>query len=237
MRHPRSESGSASNAAKKPVIFLLGPTAVGKSELGLALAHRIDAEIISADSMQIYRGMDIGTAKPSKQARFRVRHHLLDLRAPSREFSAHEYRLKALHALQVISSRGKMPLVIGGSGLYVRALIEGLSGQPGKNTAYRRRLEAEIKVRGIARLYRRLEKIDAATASSIDPRNQRRVIRALEIYQQSKQAPTAWYRNRETLEFLGYQPILFGLERDREVLYDRITKELIKCFDVGWLRK
>ncbi len=156
---------------------LVGPTAVGKSAVALALASELDAEIVSADSMQVYRGMDIGTAKPSAEDRARVRHHLIDVVEPSESFDVARYRELALAAIADMRARGKTPLVVGGSGMYLRALTEGVFDGPSADPIFRERLENL----DAATLHSRLAELDAAAAKNIGMHNKRRLIRALEV--------------------------------------------------------
>ena len=236
-----------------PVLFIVGPTASGKSALALELAKRLGGEIISADSMQVYRGMDIGTAKPSKEERARVPHHLLDILPPSKSFSAFEYRKLALEKIREIVRRGKLPIVAGGSGLYVRALLRGLDERPGGNPRLRRRLEAEIKRKGLASVFRRLEKADPAAAAKVDSQNARRVIRALEIWEarkKKKPGPFASLRMRpscchpeeaegrrriskQSLRALGFEPVVVGILKDRAELYAAIHGRVEEMFRRG----
>ena len=216
-----------------PVLFLVGPTASGKSSAALVLARKLNAEIISADSMQVYRGMDVGTAKPSPDERQIVPHHLIDILDPSENFSVHEFRIRALDALRDITGRKKLPMVVGGTGLYVRALIQGLSGQPGGSEVLRRELEAEAQEKGLEPLYRELSDQDAAAAAAIKPGDKRRILRALEIIRLSGKKPSDWYRAREPLSTLGYRPLVFGIQRDRTWLYEKINERVETMFHQG----
>jgi tRNA dimethylallyltransferase len=168
------------NRAAAPLLALVGPTASGKTEAGIELAERLGAEIVSADSMVLYRGMDVGTAKPTPLQRERVLHHLLDVVDPGERFSVARYQMLAAAALRSIGERGAVPLLIGGSGLYFRAVVDGLAF-PGTDPHIRRTLEAEAGAAGPRTLYRRLEAFDPAAAQKIEPRNARRTVRALEV--------------------------------------------------------
>ena len=173
------------------VLFsIVGPTASGKSALAVALAKKLGGEILSADSMLVYKGMDIGTAKPTKKERGGIPHHGLDLIPPTKSFSVFAYRQFALKAIRDILKRGKVPIVAGGTGFYVRALLEGLSPLPGTHAALRRELEREALEKGLPALYKRLLKLDPPRAKAIGPHNQRRIIRALEIYLVSGKKPS-----------------------------------------------
>ena len=219
---------------KKPdILFLVGPTASGKSGLAVALAKRLNGEIISADSMLIYKGMDIGTAKLTKKERQGVRHHGIDLIPPTRNFSVFAYRRFALKTIKDVVKRGKLPIVTGGTGFYVRALLEGLSPQPGANAAIRRKLEAEAKESGLPALYQRLLKVDRKRALQIGTHNQRRIIRALEIYLISGRKPSQPSEKSPGLRKLGYKPLVLGLHRQRQALYQTINQRVDQMFRKG----
>jgi tRNA dimethylallyltransferase len=166
--------------ATPPLLALVGPTASGKTETGFELARTRGAEICSVDSMLVYRGMDVGTAKPSGEQRSAVPHHLLDLAEPSERFTVARFQEAAHEAVDDVRSRGRSPVLVGGSGLYFRALVDELSF-PGEDAAVRQELEAEADDVGLDALYRRLRAVDPLGASRIDPANRRRIVRALEV--------------------------------------------------------
>ncbi|MCM8776129.1 MAG: tRNA (adenosine(37)-N6)-dimethylallyltransferase MiaA [Candidatus Omnitrophica bacterium] len=222
---------------KPLVIFLVGPTATGKSKIAIRIARRLGGEILSADSMQVYRGMDIGTAKPSQAERRRVPHHLIDIVPASRSFSAFDYRKKAIKKIREVIRRGNIPIVVGGSGLYVRVLIQGLSGQPGAYPNIRRVLEKQARDHGVSFLYEKLLKIDPVRATQIQPRDKRRIIRALEIYEASGKRPSDWYQGRKTLASLGFHPRVIGIKKPRELLYAEIQKRVDTMFRQGLVRE
>ena len=211
------------------VVFLVGPTGSGKTELSLLLAKRLGGEIISADSMLVYRGMDIGTAKPAPAEQRKVRHHLIDLVSPRSYFSVYLHRQRAFEAIQQILKRGKIPLIVGGSGLYVNAIWKGLSNIPGQG----RKIYAP---RG-GNLYERLRRLDPALANRIHPHDQRRILRALAIAKSSGKVPSEWYGRRESLTDLGYSPRVFGITRDREEIYERINQRVKTMFRQGLIRE
>jgi tRNA dimethylallyltransferase len=185
LSHPVSNSGRGSEGRPlHRLIAVIGPTAAGKSELSLRLARALDGEIISADSMQLYRGMDIGTGKLGPGERGGVPHHLLDIWDVTEPASASEYQRLARAAIVDITGRGKTPILVGGSGLYVRAVIDNLEF-PGTDPEVRARLEAELAEIGPASLYARLASLDAAAAAAILPGNGRRIVRALEVIELS----------------------------------------------------
>lgn len=164
-------------------VLLLGPTACGKSALALSLAQHLPLEIVSIDSAQVYRGLDIGTAKPSAAERAQVPHHLLDLREPNQPYSAADFVRDATRVIGEINARGRLPLVVGGTMLYARALRGGLSDLPPADAAVRTRIEAEAKSLGWPRLHERLARIDPATAARLPPNDSQRIQRALEVFE------------------------------------------------------
>ncbi len=218
---------------KPRVLFLAGPTGSGKSDLALPLAGLLKGEIISADSMQVYRGMDIGTAKPSAEEQRAIPHHLIDICEPTQLFSVYEYRELALQKIREITGRGKVPLIVGGTGLYVRAILEGLSNQPGASPEIRRRLDLEVERSGLPLLYERLQGIDPAAAEKIKPGDQKRIVRALEIYELSGKTPTEWFQTKQPLTDFGFEPVVVGVTWPRDMLYARIEKRVDQMFERG----
>jgi len=212
------------------VIAIVGPTAVGKSELALHLAQYFPIEIISADSRQVYRYMDIGTNKPSPAERASVPHHVIDVIEPDQDFSLAMYHQLAIEALRAIQQRGKLPLLVGGSGLYVWSLVEGWKiPQVPPDQKRRRQLEARAEQEGSQSLYQELQDIDPTAAAKINPSNTRRIIRALEIYHTLGQHPSQLQR-KEAPVF----PILFiGLTRGRSELYRKIDWRVDKMIQMG----
>ncbi|MDI3256308.1 MAG: tRNA (adenosine(37)-N6)-dimethylallyltransferase MiaA [Kyrpidia sp.] len=215
-----------------PVLFIVGPTATGKSEAAIRVAQRIGGEIISADSMQVYRGMDIGTAKVPIDERREVPHHLIDVVDPDEPFTVVDYQKRALQAIEEVSRRGKRAVVAGGTGLYVKSLTDGLDFSPaGEDMEYRRTLKAVAEREGPEALYRQLEAVDPATASRLHPHDLRRVIRALEVYHLTGR-PMSRVAGRKPVPI---RPVMFGLTMDREALYDRINRRVLEMIDRGWI--
>ncbi len=205
------------------VLFVVGPTAVGKSALALHLALAFNGEIVNADSRQVYRSMDIGTAKPSPGNRERVRHHLIDILDPDQDFSLAVFLHMAREAVQDIQNRGKLPIVAGGTGQYVWALLEGWQvPHVPPHARIRRELEDEARRDGADALYQRLREVDPQTASMMDPRNLRRVIRALEIYLTVGVAPSSLRRKQAP----PYHSFIIGLTLDRKALYGKIDRRV-----------
>jgi len=201
------------------IIAIVGPTAVGKSKLALSLAQAFDGEIVNADSRQVYRYMDIGTAKPSLEEQRSVPHHLIDIVEPNETFSLALYQPLAHKAIEDILRRDKLPLLVGGSGLYVWSLMEGwrIPKVP-PNPHFRRQMEQEAAKEGVGSLHRQLQQIDPEAAKKIDPRNVRRVIRALEVYE-ATHTPFSQLQRKEPPPF---DTLILGLTTQRDELYRRI---------------
>lgn len=205
----------------KPLIVLTGPTAVGKTELSLKIAKQINAEIVSADSMQVYKYMDIGTAKPSPEERKAIPHHLIDVVEPDQEFSVADYQRLFQQTVASIYAGGKLPLVTGGTGLYIRACIQGFDLEPGGPLpSLRRELKEQIEKHGSHYLYQRLVDVDSEAAAKIHPNDQRRVVRALEVFLSTGVPISKLQRNRSSN--FKYKVIYIFLNRNRDELYHRI---------------
>jgi tRNA dimethylallyltransferase len=224
---------SAPEGETRPwVIFLVGPTGAGKSALAAELALRLPAEILSADSRLLYRGLDIGTDKPSPETRARIPHHLIDVADPDRPWSLAEFKAAALLCIRQIAARGRLPLCVGGTGQYVRALLEGWEIPPAvPSRDLRTRLEDRAAREGAAVLYTELEKADPAAAAKIDPRNARRVIRALEVVLSTGE-PFSAQRRRGPVEF---RPLVIGLALPRPELYVRADARIDAMIAAGWI--
>ncbi|MFZ2640786.1 MAG: tRNA (adenosine(37)-N6)-dimethylallyltransferase MiaA [Verrucomicrobiia bacterium] len=205
--------------------FLVGPTAVGKTTVALELARRLDAEIVSADSMQVYRGMDIGTAKSSPAERAAVPHHLIDVVEVSERFDVARYVTLANAAVADIRHRGKTPLIVGGTGLYLRALTEGLSEAPDADPA----LRAELEAMGREGVLEELRRIDPEAAGRIGPHNFRRLVRALEICRLTGRKNSELRREWDPSRL----PLMHGLDRDRADLYARCDMRVEAMFRAG----
>lgn len=212
------------------VVAVLGPTASGKSGLALRLAERFGGEIVSADSAQVYRGADLGTAKPSAEERARVPHHLIDVRDLDEDFSLADFQALAGAALRDIHARGRLPILVGGTGLYVRGLLEGytLSATP-PDPALRQALQA----RDVEDLVRDLRSRDPVSADRIDPRNRRRVERALEVCLQTGRPFSEGSRTAPT----GYRSLKLALRVERTVLVERIDRRLREMVQAGWVEE
>lgn len=214
--------------------FLTGATAVGKTEIGLVLAQRLGAEIISLDSMTIYRGMDIGTAKPSVEQQAVVPHHLIDIINPDQEYSINGY-LEAVHAkIAEIRGRGNEVLFVGGTPLYLKALLRGLNSGPPANWELREAIEAEVAEIGNQALYERLEQLDPVAASQIHPNDTRRLIRAVEVFRATGQ-PISHHQLHFEQGNTAEACRVFVLQRPREEQYDRINRRVDGMIESGLL--
>lgn len=208
------------------VIALVGPTAVGKSAVAVELAQSLGAEIVSCDSMQVYCGMPVLSQAPTHAQRAQVQHHLIDCIEPTDSFSAGAFRRMAAPIIDRILSRGKRALIVGGTGLYLRSLTEGLCDAPPADLKIRERLWSECQGAGSATLYNRLQGVDSTAASRIHPNDARRIIRALEVFALTGKPISSWWRQAGA-ELLRGQVTVIALERDREELYRRIDDRLL----------
>lgn len=218
---------------KKTVIFIVGPTAVGKSEVAVELAKKIKAEIISCDAMQVYKDMDIITQQPPKRLMNQVPHHLIGILRPDKNFSVADFRKMATAKIKGIHKRKKIPVVVGGSGLYVKGLLDGLFPSPPADEKLRNRLLGEEKTKGKGFLYERLKIIDPPTASRVHPNDLRRIIRALEIYKKTKTPVSVLKRYTKGLLTEGYNIEMLGLTMPREQLYKRADERVDEMFKAG----
>lgn len=234
MPSPQNDILTKKLVAEKPLVVLVGPTAVGKSDLAIELAERLNGEIISADSRLIYRGMDIGTAKPSAEDRARIKHHLIDVSTPDEAWTLSRFQRTANKVIKEIHSRNKLPIFVGGTGQYVRAVIEGwdipkVKPQP----ELRKSLERWADDIGRDELHKRLMILDPISGAKIDPTNLRRTIRALEVIlttgklfsEQKGQSPPP------------YQILIVGLERPRSELYARVDTRINKMLEAGLIEE
>lgn len=225
-----------SNGDARPrAIALMGPTASGKSAYALALAERLDGEIVSVDSALVYRGLDIGAAKPTREEQARVPHHLVDVRAPWQPYSAAEFATDARAVIEGIVARGRMPILAGGTGLYFRALIEGLSDMPEADEAMRARLNDEAQERGWAALHAELAIVDPAAAARIHATDAQRIQRALEVHRLSGRAISSWQREARGQRLPLKVLRLVLSPPDRAVLHARIERRFDTMLEDGFL--
>lgn len=213
-------------------MVIVGPTASGKTALSLALAEKFEGEIVNCDSVALYREFDIGTAKPSPAERARAPHHLFDFVDPTQHVTAGEYARQARQVLAEIKSRRHLPIVVGGTGLYLRALLEGLFPGPQRSEELRERLRKRVAERGSRYLHRILTRLDPAAAGRIHANDAPKLIRAIEVCLASRQKMTElWQQGREALQ--GFRILRLGLDPDRAPLYDRINQRASQMFDGG----
>jgi tRNA dimethylallyltransferase len=219
-----------------PLIVILGPTASGKSALGISLAERLGGEILVCDSTQVYRHFDIGTGKVPLAERRGIPHHLIDLVEPHEVFTAGEYRRRAIEVLEDVRRRGNLPIVTAGTGLYLRALLEGLAEAPERSEELRERLRKKATQHGPEHLHRVLARIDKEAATKIAPRDTQKIIRAIEIRKLAGKSVGEIHRSgRSPLE--GYRTIKIGLQPPREALYARINARVEAMIAAGWVNE
>jgi tRNA dimethylallyltransferase len=218
------------------VVVLLGPTGVGKSKLAMEWAEELGGEIISADSMQVYQYMDIGTAKPTLGDQKRVRHHLIDLVTPDQPFHAALYRTIGRKTIDQLYQEGKPIWVVGGTGLYIKTLTQGIFITPKIDPHMREVLKKEAKEKGTESLYERLKKVDTKTASYLHPHDLFRIIRSLEVFD-STGIPISFYREQHQFGDRPYEILKIGLEMNREMLYRRIEERVDQIVEKGLLKE
>jgi tRNA dimethylallyltransferase len=218
------------------LVVVLGPTASGKTALSLALAERFGGEIVSCDSVAMYREFDKGTAKPSPAERARVPHHFVDCVDPTQNVTAGEYARQARETLAEIKSRGRLPIVVGGTGLYLRALLEGLFAGPQRSEELRERLRERAAERGSEYLHRMLLRLDRVAAEKVHPNDAPKLIRAIEVCVASRQKMSEmWQQGRDPLQ--GFRIVRIGLDPERVALYERINQRAQRMFDEGLIEE
>lgn len=218
--------------SKPQVIVIVGPTASGKTSVSVELAKRINGEIISADSMQIYKEMNIGTAKVTKEEMQGIKHYLIDVISPDEAFNVTKYKKMAEEAIEEILKKGKTPIIVGGTGLYINTLVNGIEfTEVGEDKNFRDEMQKIAIEKGSKYLHDELRKIDSEAANIIDENNVRRVIRALEIYKVTGKTKTRL--DEESRKEVKYDYKIYGIETPREILYDRINKRVDKMLEEG----
>jgi len=217
---------------KKKIIFILGPTAIGKSAIAVYLARKIEAEVISCDSMQIYKGMNIITAKPSRVLTSKIRHHLIGLVPLGKDYDVSSFRRDVLKKVKVIISKGKIPLIVGGTGLYAAILINGIFEQKAGDNAIRDRLYELAKDKGNLYIYNQLKKKDPEAAGKIHPNDTRRIVRALEVFRVTGKPISLLQKNRRGLKE-EYDVRVFCINMPRDKLYKRIDARVERMFRQG----
>lgn len=221
---------------KPRIIFLLGPTAVGKTKLALRVAKKINAGIISCDSMQVYQGMDIISSKPPVSARKKVPHYLLDVISVKKEYNASLYRRSALKAIKTILSKAMTPLFVGGTGLYAGAVLDGIFKGPGEDTKIRKRLYAQAEKKGAKYLYQRLLRVDLQSAKKIHPNDLRRIVRALEVWMITRKPISQWQKQRRGI-IKDYDVEIYCFSLPRPELYERINQRVDQMFRKGLVKE
>lgn len=221
---------------KKPLIILTGPTAVGKTALSIELAKRINGEMISADSIQVYKKMNIGSAKISPDEMCGIPHHLIDVLDPKEDFNVVLFKEMALKALDTIYSKNKIPIVVGGTGFYIQALLNDISFEDTKISSYREELEIFVKEQGAHALHERLKDVDPVSYEKIHENNVKRVIRALEFYHDTGM-PISKHNEEQSLKKSPYNFVYFVLNDDRQKLYDRIELRIDEMMKQGLLQE
>jgi tRNA dimethylallyltransferase len=216
------------------ILTIVGPTASGKTKIGIRLADIFNGEIVSCDSRQVYRLLNIGTAKPTKIEQAEAVHHLIDLVNPDEKFTAAQYGEKAGEVIEDIINREKTPIIVGGSGLYLKALERGFFAGPGENTKIREKLKKEKEKLGKQHLYNRLKEIDEESASKIHPNDEVRITRALEVYELTGKPISYWQKSGEYKK-LKYKLVKFGLNWERKKLYERINQRVDQMIESGLL--
>jgi len=215
------------------VIVIVGPTAAGKTKIAAELAKRLSTEIISADARQIYIHLDIVTAKPEEELLKEIKHHMIDIITPDNYYSAANFKNAAENIIEELHSRDKIPIVVGGSGLYIKALTDGLTILPPRNTALRERLLDEERSKGKGYLYKILKEVDPEAAKKIDSNNTVRIVRALEVYYLTGKPLSQHHKDKSRLCKNEYSFYIFGLLWDRKKLYQRIDARVEKMLSKG----
>lgn len=220
--------------AEEPILVVAGPTATGKTAAAIALARHFDGEIVGADSVQVYRGFDIGSAKPTAEELGGVSHQLIDVIDPDEEIDAMRYAALADSAIAQIRGRGRLPIVVGGTGLWIRALLRGLVDLPPVDPELRRRLDAEARSKGSGSMHARLAQLDPITAAAVHPNDQMRIVRALEVFEQTG-IPLGELRKAHALGQDRYRATFVVLEMDRESHAERIRGRVDRMLEAGWV--
>ncbi len=225
-----SDQRSGTPGLELLAVLILGPTGSGKTALSSALAERFDGEIVSCDSVAVYRGMDAGTAKPTAEERARAPHHLVDIAEPDEPFTAGDYSRRARAAMSEIASRGRLPIVTGGTGLYLRALTEGLFAGPARQGDLRERLRRSAEIRSNGWLHRLLARLDPASAARIHANDTPKLVRAIEVCLAGRR-PMSQMMARDPLT--GFHLLRIGLNPPRDVLYERLNRRCAEMFAAG----
>ena len=226
-------------SAKPRAIFLMGPTASGKTDLAMAISDHLPVELVSVDSALVYRGLDIGSAKPTAEELARYPHHLIDICDPSESYSAGRFREDALAVMAEISGRGKIPLLVGGTMLYFRALLHGMAEMPAADPAFRAEIEARAEKEGWPALHRELERVDPQLAAELHPNHSVRIERALEVYHLTGKTMTRLRAEQESDALVEHYRIqqLAIVPRDRAILHQRIAQRFERMLENGFIEE
>lgn len=223
-------------SSEHPVVVIVGPTGSGKTEIAARLAPLFKGEIVTCDALQVYRGMDVGTAKATEDERRSLTHHMLDLRDPGEDFSAGEYQRLGRAAMEEIRARSRLPVIVGGSGLYLRALLDGFFEGPGRSQELRTRMRRICNHRGASMLHRALGRVDPHAAMRIQPSDSSRIIRAYEVFLLTGKT-MSWWQSQPRDRLKGYRWLKLGISWPREVLYQRIDLRVERMFDRGFVEE
>ena len=221
---------------KIAIIVLVGPTAVGKTEVGIELAKLLNTEIITADSMQIYRYLDIGTAKPTPEQQKLVKHYMIDVVNPDEPYNAAIYSQQAETSAMNLYQQNKVPVVVGGTGLYIRALLDGIFEQPKIDAEWRNKFKQENENKNSLELYAELQQVDTSAAAKIHPNDRRRIIRALEVFYYFH-VPISQLQKEQREQGTRFQPYHFGLKMEMNSLYIRIDSRVERMLNQGWIEE
>lgn len=215
-----------------PIIFIVGPTGVGKSAVALELAQSMKTQIVSCDAMQVYKEIAIANDKPSEEDLKKVPHHMIGCVSVVDDYDVARYRKEAITAIEAIHESGQTPIVVGGSGMYVTILLDGIFEGGGEDPHIRRQLADDAKVLGVEKLYHRLKKVDPESAAKINPKDERRIIRALEVYVSTRK-PISQHQKKRSGLWGKYDIKIFALTRERQELYDRVNQRVDAMFSAG----
>lgn len=220
----------------KKIIIICGPTGVGKTEISIQLAKKLNGEIVVADSQAILKGFDIGTAKPTEVEQKQIPHHLIDVAEYGELFDAAKFSMLADEAIDDIFSRDKQPIIAGGTGLYIKAILHGLMDAPKRDDEFRKKLQERIEQEGLETLYHELKKIDPTRAEEIHPNDAVRIIRGLELYHLTNSTPSELAKHHQFQEE-KYETLQIGLNLPREELYKRIDQRVLQMIEAGWVEE